>query len=360
MKDKKYSIWLSGLPKIGSKRYMALINYFGSAKNVFESSREELIKSNIINEEMVDMIISKRDTDKIDRYLKKVKENDITVYTIDEEGYPENLKNIYDPPPVLYVKGKITKEDTNSIAIVGSRKATEYGLKTAEQFGKELAEAGFTVVSGMALGIDSAAHRGALKAGGRTIAVFACGLNYIYPRSGLNLAKEIIKNGAIISEYPLGIEAIPQNFPARNRIISGMVKGVLIVEANKKSGSLITGDFALEQGRDVFAVPGNINSPSSKGTNELIKNGAKLVDSISDIIEEYYGLLDMNNVCTKEIVFNETEAEIINLLKISGKSLDDIIEAISIEPSKVLSAITLLEIRCVIKQIDGAFYIMNE
>ena len=259
MKDKKYSIWLSGLPKIGSKRYMVLINYFGSAKKVFESSREELIKSNIINEEMVDMIISKRDTDKIDRYLKKVKENDITVYTIDEEGYPENLKNIYDPPPVLYVKGKITEGDANSIAIVGSRKATDYGLKTAEQFGKELAEAGFTVVSGMALGIDSAAHRGALKAGGRTIAVFACGLNYIYPRSGLNLAKEIIKNGAIISEYPLGIEAIPQNFPARNRIIIGMVKGVLIVEANKKSGSLITGDFALEQERCI-CCSGNINT----------------------------------------------------------------------------------------------------
>lgn len=356
MKDKKYSIWLSGLPKIGSRRYMELINYFGSAKSVFECSREELIKSNIVNVETVDTIISKRDKNKIDRYMKKVKENDITVYTIDEIGYPENLKNIYDPPPVLYVKGKITEEDINSIAIVGSRKATEYGLKTAEQFGKEVAESGFTVVSGMALGIDSAAHRGAIKAGGRTIAVFACGLNYIYPRSGLSLAKEIIKNGAIISEYPLGIEAVPRNFPARNRIISGMVKGVLIVEANKKSGSLITADFALEQGRDVFAVPGNINSPSSKGTNELIKNGAKLVDSISDIMEEYYGYFDINNVCTREAILDETETEIINLLKISGKSLDDIIETISIEPSKILSAMTLLEIRGIIKQINGVFY----
>lgn len=356
MKDKKYSIWLSSLPKIGSIKYMALLNYFGSANNVFNSSREELLRSNIVSEDTVDMIISKRDIDKIDRYLKKVKENDIKVYTIDEDGYPRNLKNIYDPPPVLYVKGNITDEDNNSIAIVGSRKATEYGLKTAEQFGKEIAEYGLTIISGMALGIDSAAHRGALKAGGRTIAVFACGLNHIYPKSGLNLAKEIVKNGAIISEYPLGIKAIPPNFPARNRIISGMSKGVLIVEANNKSGSLITADFALEQGRDVFAIPGNINSPNSKGTNQLIKNVAKLVDSIWDILEEYYGFGEMNISRSKENIFDETEMEIINLLEDSGKGIDEIIDNISLEPSKILSTITLLEIRGIIKQIDGIFY----
>lgn len=357
MKDKKYSLWLSGLPNIGPKRYMKFLNYFGSAKAVFECSREELIKSNIVNKDIADMIISKRDIDKIDRYFKKVKENNIKVYTIDENDYPENLKNIYDPPPVLYVRGNIIDADTNAIAIVGSRKASEYGLRTAEQYGKEAAEEGFTVISGMALGIDSAAHRGALKARGRTIAVFGCGLNYIYPKSGLSLAREIIKNGAIISEYPLGIKAMPQNFPARNRIISGMAKGVLIVEANKKSGSLITADFALEQGRDVFAIPGNINSPNSKGTNELIKNGAKLVNSMSDILEEYYGFVNFKKSCTKEFDFDEVEIQIINLLKDSGKSMDEIIEIISVEPSKILYRISLLEIRGVIKQIEGIFYI---
>lgn len=356
MEDKKYCIWLSGLPKIGSKRYTKLINYFGSAKEVFKCSKKDLVKSNLINEDTINMIVTKRDIDKINRYIKKLKKNDITVYTIDEADYPINLKNIYDPPPVLYIKGKLIEDDINSLAIVGSRKATEYGLKTAYQFGKEIAESGFTVISGMALGIDSAAHRGALKAGGRTIAVFACGLNNIYPKSGLNLAKEIIKNGAIISEYPLGFEAVPQNFPARNRIISGMSKGVLIAEANKKSGSLITADFALEQGRDVFAIPGNINSPNSKGTNELIKNGAKLTDSISDILEEYYGFTDIKP-CKKEVLYNDTETKIISLLKDSGMTIDEIIDEISsVEPSIILSSITLLEIQGIVRQIDGVFY----
>ncbi|MCQ1528013.1 DNA-processing protein DprA [Lutispora saccharofermentans] len=356
MEDKKYSLWLSGLPQIGSRRYTALIKYFGSAKRVFESSRNELFESGILNGKLIDLIISKRDIDKIDRYLKKVKENDIKVYTIDEESYPQNLKNIYDPPPVLYVRGNIESGDECAIAVVGSRKASDYGLKTGERLGMELAEAGITVISGMALGIDSAAHRGALKAGGRTIAVFACGLNYVYPKGNYNLAKKIIKHGAIISEYPLGIAAAPQNFPARNRIISGMSKGVVIVEANEKSGSLITADFALEQGRDVFAVPGNIGAPNSRGTNELIKNGAKLVSCIDDILEEYgIQTIDFKTSASSE-AFDEIEQSILTFISGSGRSMDEIIEHLGSETGLILSKTVQLEIKGRIKEIDGIYY----
>ncbi|MFA7572347.1 MAG: DNA-processing protein DprA [Lutispora sp.] len=356
MEEKKYSLWLSGLPQIGSRRYLSLIEYFGNPRRVFECSRKELIESGILNLKLVDLIVSKRDLDKIDRYLKKVKENDIKVYTIDEENYPQNLKNIYDPPPVLYVKGNIKDRDADAIAIVGSRKASEYGLRTGEKLGMELAEAGITVVSGMALGIDSAAHKGALKGRGRTIAVFACGLNYIYPRSGISLAREIVKHGAIISEYPLGIDAIPQNFPARNRIISGMSKGVVVIEANERSGSLITADFALEQGREVFAVPGNISAPNSKGTNELIKNGAKLVASINDILEEY-GIQHSERENSAEVEdLDELERSILTYINGSGKSMDEIVELIRIETGVVLSKMIQLEIKGKIKQTDGMYY----
>lgn len=356
MEEKKFSLWLSGLPQIGSRRYLSLIEYFGSARRVFECSRKELMESAILNLKLVDLIVSKRDMDKIDRYLKKVKENDIKVYTIDEENYPQNLKNIYDPPPVLYVKGDIKYSDADAIAIVGSRKASEYGLRTGEKLGMELAEAGITVVSGMALGIDSAAHKGALKGRGRTIAVFACGLNYIYPRSGISLAREIVKHGAIISEYPLGIDAIPQNFPARNRIISGMSKGVVVIEANERSGSLITADFALEQGRDVFAVPGNIIAPNSKGTNELIKNGAKLVASINDILEEYGIQRSGSEISSEAENLNELEKRILTYINGSGKNMDEIVEFIGMETGAVLSKMIQLEIKGKVKQIDGIYY----
>lgn len=356
MENKKYSIWLSGLPQIGSRRYVSLIEYFGSAERVFYSTKDELLSSGLLNEKLVDIIINSRNINKIERYLEKVKENNIKVYTIDDEEYPENLKHIYDPPPVIYMKGNIDKIDDNAIAIVGSRKATDYGLKIAEKLGMELAEAGITVVSGMAIGIDSAAHRGALKAGGKTIAVFACGLNHIYPKSGYSLAKEIIKNGAIISEYPLGIKAVAKNFPARNRIISGISKGVVIVEANEKSGSLITADFALEQGRDVFAVPGNIEAPNSKGTNLLIKNGAKLVTCVDDILEEY-GLSKKNSIKYNDVPeLDEIDKEILVQLEDSGKSMDEIISNLHYETSVIISKIVQMEIYGIIREIDNIYY----
>lgn len=356
--EKKYLIWLSGIVGIGSVRFRKLISYFNSAKNVFKSSKSELLESKILPESVVDFLINNRNKEKLDKYMYKMKEIGVVAYTIEEEQYPRNLINIYDPPPVLYVKGELVEYDNNAIAIVGSRRASEYGNKTSYNIARELAKNSVTVVSGMAIGIDSAAHKGAIAGHGRTIAVFACGLSRVYPSSNISLAKEIIKNGAIVSEYPLGIDAMPHNFPARNRIISGLSNGVVVVEAGEKSGSLITADFALEQGRDVFAVPGNINSYISKGTNLLLKNGAKLVTCVNDILEEYnmWGVPSIDKVEQCEL-FLDINSKIIQCLKGESKSIDKIIEITQENPSDIISAISLLEIKGIILNINGLYHL---
>lgn len=338
MKENKYCIWLSSVPGVGCKSCLNLIRYFGSAENVYQCSYSELIASGTVREQTAKNISEHRNLESIDNYLKIVKENGIKVYTINGTEYPENLKNIYDPPPVLYVKGELVREDALAVAIVGSRKASEYGLKAAQRIASRLAELGITIVSGMALGIDSAAHRGALAANGRTVAVFGCGLKYVYPMSNYRLSQEIQKNGALISEYPFDTEAFAPQFPARNRIISGMSLGVIVVEAGEKSGSLITADFALEQGREVFAVPGNISSPNSKGTNTLIKNGAKLVSNIEDIIEElnlnivYKDKINVNN--NENLDISIEESRILAFLKGKEGDKDEIAAATGLHPGK--------------------------
>jgi DNA processing protein len=205
---------------------------------------------------------------------------------IGDAEYPNNLKNIYDPPKVLHVNGSLSGPDDMAVAIVGSRRATYYGLEMSEKLGFELASRGVTVVSGMARGIDSAAHRGALRAGGRTIAVMGSGHGHIYPPENEKLYARIAKAGAVVTEFDDDMKPLPYNFPQRNRIISGLSLGVVVVEAARNSGALITADFAMEQGREVFALPGKVSSATSSGTNQLIKDGAKLVETVDDIMEE--------------------------------------------------------------------------
>jgi DNA processing protein len=362
MRDKKYWIWLSSIPGIGSKSFFNLIKHFGTAENVYQCSFSELMASGAVREQGARNITEHRNIKNTGEYLKIMKENDIKVYTIFESEYPENLKNIYDPPPVLYVKGDLVKEDSLAIGIVGSRKASDYGIKAAQRIASRLAELGVTIVSGMALGIDSAAHRGALVAKGRTIAVFACGLKHVYPMTNFRLSQEIQKSGALISEYPFDTEAFAAQFPARNRIISGMSLGVIVVEAGEKSGSLITADFALEQGREVFAVPGNISSPNSKGTNELIKNGAKLINKIEDITEElnlkivYKEESNINNYEKQDLSIQE--GRIIAFLKNKGGSKDEIAAASELQPGRTMAALTKLEVKGIIQQIDGIYYLI--
>lgn len=271
---------------IAGIRLKRLLEVFGTPQNILNAPQDRLLRVEGIGEKIAGKIRALKKED-LDKELKSARGLGLEILTLDDEGYPGNLKDIPDPPIVLYVKGKLKPEDKFSIAVVGSRRASLYGLNNAKKFASDLCSQGFSIVSGMARGIDTHAHRGALKAGGRTIAVIGSGLHKVYPQENRGLAEEISQSGAVISEFPLDTEPFKSNFPRRNRVISGLSLGVLVVEAARNSGALITADFALEQGREVFALPGKVDSPTSFGANGLIKQGAKLVSCIEDITEEF-------------------------------------------------------------------------
>ncbi len=286
--------------------------------------------------------------------LKKIKKS--------SKVYPDNLKNIYNPPEKLFVDGEILPSDNNAIAIVGTRRASYYGMEQCEKLSYDLAIRGITIISGMARGIDSAAHRGALKAKGRTIAVLGSGHNHIYPPENKKLYGEIVKNGAVVSEYEPDIPPFRTNFPRRNRIISGMSKGVVIIEAPRKSGALITADFALEQGRDVFALPGNISSLRSSGTNALIKEGAKLVEGISDILEELKNVIDIKEIDSADSKpglekCSSDEKMIFGILSDKSKSIDEISSIANLPVYKISEALLKLELKRLIKGLPGENFV---
>jgi DNA processing protein len=281
----KYWIALKSIAGIGNVNFPALVDKFGSLRAIFESPVHHLKETPGISSKTASAIANFKDWDKVKGELELLKKTNVNIITYQDNLYPAKLLNVYDRPPYIYVCGTLNKDDVN-IAIIGSRAASSYGKYTTERISRELALKGVTVVSGMARGIDSAAHRGALTVHGRTIAILGSGLDVIYPPENKKLFADIIQNGAVISEFPLGTPPRSANFPARNRIISGMSYGVVIVEAGEKSGSLITARLALEQGREVFAVPGSIDSAGSRGTNKLIKQGAKLIENTDDILED--------------------------------------------------------------------------
>lgn len=288
MNDKIYWVWLSRIRGLGSIKIQKLLEIYKNPKNIWNLNKNELMKTDGIGEKIADEILKLEYKQNLDDFIKYMERYDIKLITIQDESYPSKLKNIYDSPQILYLKGNSKILNDRAIAIVGSRECTQYGKTVAENISYELANKNINIISGMAKGIDSYAHRGCLKANGKTIAVLGSGLDRIYPKENLMLYDEIIqKGGAVISEYVIGAEAEKMNFPARNRIISGLSDGVIIVEAKNRSGALITVDFALEQGKNIFAIPGNILSKTSKGTNELIKQGAKCVTNVEDILEEY-------------------------------------------------------------------------
>jgi DNA processing protein len=282
----KFLLALNRIPGLGSKRLEALLNAFGSGERVWQASPRELMKVPSIGKNLAYAVAKARSSIDPDDEMKMIKSMGISLLSLKDEGYPINLKNIYDPPILLYIKGQLETRDLASIAVVGSRKASSYGRRVARRLSTQLVENSVTVVSGLARGIDTEAHRGALEGGGRTIAVMGSGLDVIYPPENERLFEAITRSGAVVSEFPPGTPPEARNFPARNRIISGLSFGTVVVEAREGSGSLITANFALEQGREVFAVPGDIYRWGSRGTNGLIKDGAKLVESVQDILEE--------------------------------------------------------------------------
>lgn len=357
MKEKDYCLWLKNINGVGNKSFIRLIDYFGSAEDVFNASEDALLKVRGINQDIIHNIVKNRNYETIHQLIHQIKKYHVEVLRKGEKEYPENLKYIYDPPEILYKRGSIIDKDRNAVAIVGARKASAYGKWVAYKLASDLAQKGITVISGMAYGIDTAAHRGALDHGGRTFAVLGCGLDTCYPKSNYKLMSEIEGNGAVISEYPIGTKPLAGNFPARNRIISGIAKGVVIVEANMRSGSLITAEFALEQGRDVFAIPGNINSPLSMGTNKLIQEGAKLVTSIEDILEEL--AIEISNVQEqKDVQLSQIESEIYHIiLKKQPIHMELLQREITINIDKISSIVTILQLKGLIQQLPGKILI---
>lgn len=264
MENKKYWIWLSRIEGLGSVRKNKLIKIYGTPEIIWKLKFEEIVSINGFGKKIADEILDNKYRENLDKYIEYIMENEIKMVNICDKEYPEKLRNIYDPPVTLYVKGNVNILNNNSIAIVGCRDCSSYGKEVSMKFAYDLAKENITIISGMAKGVDSYAHLGCLKANGKTIAVIGSGLDRIYPKENTGLYNEIVKKGgAIVSEYVIGTEATKMNFPARNRIISGLSDGIVVVEAKEKSGTLITVDFALDQGKDIYAVPGNILSENS-------------------------------------------------------------------------------------------------
>ncbi len=375
--DLKYWLALKSIPGVGNAAFLSLIERFGSPSNVFSADVPTLCTAAAISGKQAHAIASFKSWDRVLRQLDELEKKGIRILTCLDTLYPPNLLNIYDRPVFLYVLGTLLKEDVN-MAVIGSRRASAYGKYTTERFSRELALSGMTVVSGMARGIDSCAHRGALSVSGRTVAVLGCGLDVIYPPENKSLFAEISQNGALVSEFPPGTQPMPFHFPSRNRIISGMSYGVLVVEAGEKSGSLITARLALEQGRDVFAIPGSIDSSASRGSNSLIKQGAKLVESVDDILEELMPQIEIFRAgrpadrdkasCGESLPQKNTtppvlcglEKSIAQMLACKKMHADEIIAASGSAPADILSALTTMELKEIIQQHPGNFYSLKK
>jgi DNA processing protein len=361
MTDREAYIALNMMEGLGPIKVRALIDFLGSPQAVFETDGDELQRVRGIGDRLSRGILSQRG--QVDPAAEEERAQALggrIVTPLDAE-YPAALKAIYDPPLALYVRGSFLPADDHALGIVGSRKATHYGLNVADRMAYQLAQTGFTIVSGLARGIDTAAHRGALKAKGRTIAVLGAAIDQLYPPENAELADAIARQGAVVSEYPIGRQADRQTFPYRNRIISGLSQGVLVVEAGFKSGSLHTADAALEQGRSVFAVPGRIDHPAAKGTNRLIKNGAKLVDNVGDIIEEFELLIppeemgkpEKRPAARPEIPLSEQEKNVVEILWKGPLDVDSLARETGMMSAELSGILLGLEMKRVVTMLPG-------
>ena len=365
MTEKQSLIALNLVKGLGSIKIKALLEHFKSALNVFGASSGELKKIEGISSKIVSAIAKIKNSREFKEELELIEKNNIKAITINDENYPKNLKEIYDPPIVLYVKGDILACDDTAVGIVGSRRASYYGLSFAERIAYELSNLGITVVSGMARGIDTKAHRGVLRAKGRTLAVLGSGLNNIYPPENKRLSEEITQFGAVVSEFPLNTKPLAGNFPRRNRIISGLSLGIVVVEAARNSGALITARLGLEQGREIFSVPGRVDSRISYGTNQLIREGAKLLNSIDDILEELKPRLkeklqskEDETLVPKRL--NEIETSIYSSLTTEPMHVEEIVKGSNLELSTTLSYLLQLELKGLIRKLPGELFVRRD
>jgi DNA processing protein len=360
---------------IGPTLFKRLLDHFGDVERILGVSAAQLTKVEGIGFKTAERIARTRSDFNAEKELALAEKLNVRLLHLHDDRYPPALKAIYDPPPVLYVRGALTRADNLAMAIVGCRRCTHYGTEQANRFSHLLASAGFTIVSGLARGIDSAAHHGALAAKGRTIAVQGCGLANVFPPENKKLFEQIAESGAVVSELPLTYEPLAENFPARNRIIAGLSMGVLVVEATYRSGALISAQAALENNRDVMAVPGRIDSPTSAGCHRLIKQGARLIDSIEEMMEALghigHGLNDhVREAAVK--AENEAEKTLFDLSRLNLTSeekqimehlnsepvhVEDLIAQTRLSPGRINAAVIHLQLKGLIKQLPGNCYI---
>jgi len=357
MEDKRYWVGFTLVKGIGSVRLQSLLNYFGDAESAWKASPIEMVSAGI-SARLAERVVQVRSSVNLDDYMARVEKDAIRILTWDDAEYPAHLKEIDQPPPVLYLRGELTADDDWAVGIVGTRAVTSYGRQVTEDLASALAQNGVTVVSGLARGVDGVAHNAALKAGGRTLAVLGSGVDKIYPPEHRQMAEKITQRGAVISDYAPGTAPDSANFPPRNRIISGLSMAVVVVEAGDTSGALITAEFAVNQAREVFAVPGMLYAPQSKGTNRLIANGARVYLNPKDVLEA----LDLTrNVERREIrravPADATEAALLAALSAEPAHVDELRSRLELPIEKISAALTMMELKGMVRQVGGMNYV---
>ncbi len=356
-------IWLNHIEGIIHKDIEHLISYFYNIEEVWHADEKHIISALTDRSIISGKIIENRNEGFVEKIFESLDDNNILPLTIYDSAYPSKLKNIYDPPYVIYVKGNKIDFDMPLISIVGTRRATPYGKWAAHQFARELAKWGVGIISGLAMGIDTCGHKGALDGNGYTIGVLGCGLDQYYPASNRALMDEIFERCCIISEYCLGTPPLKYHFPARNRIVSGLSDGVIVIEAPEKSGALITADFALDQGKDVYALPGNINNIQSKGANKLIRDGARILLEVDDIIENLKYRYPIDKIGEKQSIkddLSDLEMRVFDVIKRNPINIDLIINETGIKASELNPILTILEIKGYINRMPGKIFTAAE
>jgi DNA processing protein len=358
VEELKYWVAFSGIAGIGRVRISQLREHFGSLRDAWEAPQGELKQAGL-DSRSIAAVAARRPEISPDAEMERLERHKVTVLVHEDPRYPAKLREIYDYPPVLYVRGNLPAEDEPGLAIVGTRRPTIYGRQVTEEIVADLARSGITIVSGLARGVDSVAHRAALDAGGRTVAVFACGLDIVYPGENTRLAQTIMERGALVSEHPLGVKPKPESFPMRNRIMSGLSLGVLVVEAGEKSGALITAQQAVEQNREVFAIPGSILSPASQGSNRLIQEGAKLVRNYTDILQELNLAIVVRQAEMREFSpGDEVESAVLTQLSSEPNHIDEICRRSGLAMPEVSSTLAVLELKGIARQVGGMHYVL--
>lgn len=354
----KYWVAFSGIAGIGRVRISQLKEYFGNLHEAWKAPEGKLKQAGL-DSRSIDAVVTIRPRIFLDAEMDKLERYRVKVFVYEDPSYPARLKEIYDYPPVLYVRGSLPAEDEPCLSIVGTRRPTIYGRQVTEEIVADLARSKITIVSGLARGIDSVAHRAALDTGGKTVAVFGSGLDIVYPGENAKLAQAIMEQGALVSEYPLGVKPRAENFPLRNRIMSGLSLGVLVVEAGERSGALITAHQAVEQNREVFAIPGSILSPASQGTNRLIQEGAKLVRNYIDILQELNLAIVVQQAEIKEFSpVDEAESIILKQLSSEPRHIDEICRHSGLPMPEVSSTLAMLELKGIARQVGNMNYVL--